>query len=119
MEEMTNIYVGNIPHALTEEQLKAYFEGAGPVESVKIIMDAITGRSRGFAFIRMSKDSAAQAIEQFNNRELMGRPLKVSEANKQRPAFGGNRNGGGDRRNDRGDRGGYQDRNRSRYGSQY
>jgi RNA recognition motif-containing protein len=120
---MTNIYVGNIPHSLTESQLKEVFEGAGPVESVKIIIDAITGKSRGFAFIRMNKEHALQAIDQFNNYELMGRPLRVSEANRQqRPGFNGNRDRT-DRgnRNERGfNRGGFGDRNnRSRYNSQY
>lgn len=124
--DMTNIYVGNIPHALTETQLKEVFEAAGPVESVKIVTDALTGRSRGFAFVRMSKEHSEKAIEQFNGYELMGRPLRVSEANRQqsRPPFQGGR-GGGDRggyRGDRGgDRGGFSDRSngRSRYGSQY
>ena len=76
-----NIYVGNLSYDATEDDLKKAFEEFGQVESVKIIMDRYTGRSRGFGFVEMTSDEEAHAaISGMNGREVQGRPLKVNEA---------------------------------------
>jgi RNA recognition motif-containing protein len=94
-----NIYVGNLSHDLTEDQLKQAFTVYGEVKSVNIIKDKITGEARGFGFVEMpSKEQAAAAIQELDGKDLGGRMLKVNEA-KERPAggrggFGGPRRGG-------------------------
>jgi RNA recognition motif-containing protein len=89
------LFVGNLAYAVTEQSLKDLFGGAGSVQSVKIITDRDTGRSKGFAFVEMATDDeAAKAIEQFNSADLQGRAMQVSEA-KPRPEGDG---GGGPRR---------------------
>lgn len=76
-----NIYVGNLPWSTTEETLRAAFEEFGEVDSAKVITDRETGRSRGFGFVEMPDDSAAQAaIEALNDKEFEGRNLRVNEA---------------------------------------
>ena len=76
------LYVGGIAWATTEEGLKEFFEGSGPVEEATIITDRETGRSRGFGFVTMANDDdAARAIDEFNGKELDGRSLTVNEAN--------------------------------------
>ena len=76
-----NIYVGNLSHELTEEDLKQAFEGFGEVETVKIIKDRYSGESKGFGFVEMPDKAEAQsAIEGLNGKDLKGRPLKVDEA---------------------------------------
>jgi RNA recognition motif-containing protein len=92
---MTNIYVGNCPFDVTEEQLRELFTAYGEVDSVNIITDRDTGRPRGFAFVEMSDSSAADAaIKGVNGTELGGRDLKVNEARPKRDRGGG---GGGGR----------------------
>jgi len=96
-----NIYVGNLSWEVTEEDLQQAFEGFGQVESVNIIKDKYSGRSRGFAFVEMpAKDEAQSAINELNDTELKGRTLKVNEA---RPRSETRRDGGrgGGRRDDR------------------
>ena len=101
-----NIYVGNLPFNMGEEDLKEIFEEYGEVSSVKIINDKFTGRSKGFGFVEMdSDDEANNAIKELNNAEISGRNIKVNES-KPRPAE--SRGGGGDRRGG----GGYQRRER-------
>lgn len=76
-----NIYVGNLPWSTTEETLRAAFEEFGEVDSAKVITDRETGRSRGFGFVEMPDDGAAQtAIEALNDKEFDGRNLRVNEA---------------------------------------
>jgi RNA recognition motif-containing protein len=76
-----NIYVGNLNFNLGEDELKGIFEKYGEVTSVKIITDKYTGRSKGFGFVEMADDDAAnQAIEELNGTELSGRNLKVNQA---------------------------------------
>jgi len=76
-----NIYVGNIPYRLSEEDLKELFQEYGTVESVKIITDKFSGRSKGFGFVEMpNEEEAKQAIEGLNETEVEGRPLRVNEA---------------------------------------
>ncbi len=88
------LYVGNLPYSVTESSLQEMFSEAGPVDSVKLITDRDTGRSKGFAFVEMaSEEGAERAIAEFNGRKLEGRPLTVNEAKPQQPREG--RGGGG------------------------
>jgi RNA recognition motif-containing protein len=99
-----NIYVGNIPHSTTEQQLIDLFTPYGSVTSAKIITDQFTGASRGFAFIDMGQNDGASAIEQLNGSDLGGRSLVVNEA---RPRTeGGNRSSNGSSGYSRGNSGG-------------
>ena len=87
-----NIYVGNLSHELTEEELKQAFEDFGQVESAKIITDRYSGVSRGFGFVEMpTRAEAESAIAELNGKELKGRTLTVNEA---RPRNEGPRGGG-------------------------
>ncbi len=95
------MFVGGFPYATTEDELRDYFAQAGAVDSVSIIIDKMTGRSKGFGFVEMSSDEEAQnAISMFDGKEFQGRPLKVNEARpmEDRPRrdfnAGGNRGGG-------------------------
>jgi RNA recognition motif-containing protein len=74
------VYVGNLPFRTTEEDLVALFQQVGPVESVSIITDRDTGRSKGFGFVSMGDEHADKAIAQFNGAEYNGRALTVNEA---------------------------------------
>jgi RNA recognition motif-containing protein len=92
------LYVGNLPYSTDEQTLEALFAQAGQVDSVRVMRDQATGRARGFAFVEMVSDEAAQAaIEKFNETELDGRRLAVNEARPQaaRPGGGGGGRGGG------------------------
>ena len=107
------IYVGNLSYQTTENDLTNLFEQAGQVESVNIITDRDTGRSKGFAFVEMSNEDAEKAIAQFNGTEVNGRALTVNEARPREERSGGGRGfGGGGGRNSggRGGRGGYGNR---------
>jgi RNA recognition motif-containing protein len=76
-----NIYIGNLSYDATEDDVRSAFEDFGGVESVKIIKDRYTGRSKGFGFVEMADDDAAKtAISELNEKEFMGRTLKVNEA---------------------------------------
>ena len=76
-----NIYVGNIPYRLSEDELRELFEAFGTVESVKIISDKYTGRSKGFGFVEMpNEEEALKAIEELNDKEINGRNLRVNKA---------------------------------------
>ena len=93
----TKLYVGNLAFQTTSEQLQTMFAQAGTVESVSLIEDRETGRSRGFGFVEMStKEEGAAAIQQFNGKDLGGRALTVNEAKprEDRGGGGGGRNGG-------------------------
>lgn len=76
---MKNIYVGNLPYSTTEEELRALFEQHGAVDSVKVITDRDTGRSRGFGFVEMS-DGGEEAIAALDGKDMGDRPLRVNEA---------------------------------------
>lgn len=87
------LYVGNIPFETNENDLQALFAEAGAVESVNVVRDRETGRARGFAFVEMATDEAAQAaVAQLHDRSFGGRRLTVNEARPQTPRSGG---GGG------------------------
>lgn len=76
-----DIYVGNLSYNATEEDIKKEFEEFGEVESVKIITDRYSGRSKGFGFVGMpNEEEAKAAIEALNGKEMLGRNLKVNEA---------------------------------------
>ena len=86
-----NIYVGNLSHEATEENLKEAFEVFGEVNTVRVIKDNFTGRSKGFGFVEMPAKAEAQAaIEGLNGKDLKGRSLNVNEA---RPRSEGRRGG--------------------------
>ena len=86
----TKLYVGNLAFETSSENLQQLFAEAGTVESVSVIEDRDTGRSRGFGFVEMSsKEEGAAAIAQFDGKEVNGRNLKVNEAKPRE-----NRNGG-------------------------
>ena len=93
------LYVGNISFNSTEQDLRDLFSEIGEIESLKLITDKITGRSRGFGFVEMaSEEDARKAIAAINGKELMGKTLTVSEARPQQPRTGGfqaRRGGGG------------------------
>ena len=76
-----NVYVGNLSYKVRENDLKEVMEDYGAVDSVKIIKDRDTGKSKGFAFIEMANDAEAQrAIEELNGAEYEGRTMVVKEA---------------------------------------
>lgn len=78
---MMNIYVGNLSYGLTEGELRELFEEHGEVSSVNIIIDRLTGKSKGFAFVEMPKQAEAEeAIKALNEYESKGRNLKVNQA---------------------------------------
>ena len=91
------LYVGNLAFQTSSEELQTLFAQAGTVESVSLIEDRETGRSRGFGFVEMStKEEGAAAIAQFNGKDVGGRALNVNEAKprEDRGGGGGGRNGG-------------------------
>jgi len=92
----TRLFVGNINHTATENDLQDHFTAAGTVLAVNIIQDKFTGKSRGFGFVEMScQEEASKAISTFHQKEFQGRPLTVNEARprEERPSFG-SRGGG-------------------------
>src|SRR4030042_1682537 len=98
-EVRMNIYVGNLSHQVTEDELKKAFEAFGQVTSVSIIKDKFSGESRGFGFVEMpAKAEAQSAINGLNGKELQGRALNVNEARpRSEGSGGGERRGGGQR----------------------
>jgi RNA recognition motif-containing protein len=94
------LYVGNLSFGTTDEQLRELFEQHGPTESVNVIMDRETGRSRGFGFVEFeSEDSARAAQDALDGKDFDGRALRVNEAQERRGGGGGGGGGyGGGRR---------------------
>jgi RNA recognition motif-containing protein len=83
------LYVGNLPFGVSEEDLQKLFSEAGVVQSVKIVMDAYSGRSRGFGFVEMAaKEDAEKAIALINGKTFMERTLIVNEARPQKDRGG-------------------------------
>jgi cold-inducible RNA-binding protein len=100
------LYVGNLSFRVTSEDLQEYFAAAGAVESANVVYDRETGRSRGFGFVEMADDDAANAaIAQFNGQEYDGRNMVVNEARPREDR--GGQGGGGGRRGGGGGGGGY------------
>ncbi|MBR9979061.1 MAG: RNA-binding protein [Bacteroidetes bacterium] len=95
-----NIYVGNLAYGIREEELRSVFENHGAVDTVKIIMDRDTGRSKGFAFVEMPNDDESRtAIEQLNGVELQERSITVNEAKPRESRSSNHGDGGGYRGN--------------------
>lgn len=91
-----NIYVGNLSFDTDESELRTLFEAYGAVDSVKIISDQFTGRSRGFGFVEMAtRDEGMKALQELDSKEVGGRTLKVNEAKPKREGGGGGGGGGG------------------------
>ena len=95
------LYVGGLPYSTTDDELREAFSQAGSVDSATIIMDRMSGRSKGFGFVEMTSDEDAQkAIELWNGKDFGGRALTVNEARpmEERPRnnfrCGGNDRGG-------------------------
>ena len=106
-----NIFVGSLNYHMTDEDLQAVFEEYGEVSSARIIMDRETNRSKGFGFVEMEDDAAAEAaIAELDGAEIEGRTIAVSKAKPrtERPARSFNRGGG-----NRG--GGFRGERRDRY----
>jgi len=101
----TKLYVGNLSYNVTENDLQDLFSKHGPVTEANLIVDKMSGRPRGFAFVTMAtKEGADAAIKELNGADLDGRALTVNEARprEERPAYGGT--GGGDGRGHRSNR---------------
>ena len=87
----TRLFVGNLPYAISDEELREFFAAMGSVKSVRIITDFDTGRSKGYGFVEMgTPDEAAKAIQQLNGHALGGRSIVVNEA-RARESGGGRR----------------------------
>ena len=87
-----NIYVGNLPSTVNENDLREVFQAFGEVEKAAVIKDKFSGESRGFGFIEMpNKDEADKAISLVNGKDLKGRTAKVNEA---KPRTDSSRSGG-------------------------
>ena len=100
------LYVGNLSFETTENDLQDLFEQHGAVNEVHLVMDRMTGKSRGFAFVTMNDDTQANAaMAAVNGQELNGRSLKISEARpREERGGGGGGRPGGPRRNFAGNR---------------
>jgi len=97
------LYVGSLPYSTNENELRDLFAAFGTVDSVSIIIDKFSGKSKGFGFVEMSSDEEAQkAIDELNGRDLGGRSIVVNEARPPEKRSGGFGGGGG-----RGGRGGF------------
>ena len=85
-----NIYVSNLSFHTTDEDLNSMFGKFGAVSSAKVIMDKVTGRSRGFGFVEMaSEDEGKEAMTALNNKEIEGRAISVSVAREREERTGG------------------------------
>jgi len=106
------LYVGNLSFRVTSEDLQEHFATAGAVESANVVYDRETGRSRGFGFVEMADEEAANtAIAQFNGQDYDGRNMVVNEARPREDNRSGG-GGGGGRRGGGGGGGGYDRGNR-------
>ncbi len=82
----TKLFVGGLPYATTSDELREAFSKAGKVADANVVMDKMTGRSRGFGFVEMgSEEDAKKALETLNGSEIDGRKIFVSEAKPQAP----------------------------------
>jgi RNA recognition motif-containing protein len=102
MDNNKKLFVGGLNYSTTDDNLREFFASAGTVESATVIIDRMSGRSKGFGFVEMATEEEANAaIEQMNGKELDGRTISVNIARPKvdRPSFGagggGNRGGGG------------------------
>jgi cold-inducible RNA-binding protein len=92
------LFVGNLSYQTTDKDLQDYFSQVGAVTSVNLMMDKVTGKSRGFAFVEFgTPEEATKAVEQFHNKEFQGRALTVNIARpreERAPRWSGNRGAG-------------------------
>ncbi len=92
------LYVGNLAWGVTDQDLQEVFAEAGKVESAQVIIDRATNRSRGFGFVEMATDEAADAaVKKLNGRDLKGRAIRVNEAQARSGGGGGERRSAGGR----------------------
>lgn len=86
MEEQKNkLYVGNLPYSVNDESLKELFAASGEVVEAKVITDKFSGRSKGFGFVTMKDDAAAEkAIADMDGKDIEGRPVRVNVARPMR-----------------------------------
>ena len=92
----SRLYVGNLSFHATEDLIKQKFETSGEVKAVNLMLDRMTGQSRGFCFVEMASPEAAQkAIQDLNGQDLEGRALRVDVAEERRSGGGGGGGGGG------------------------
>lgn len=93
----SKLYVGNLPHSVTDGTLNSFVTDAGfKVASAIVVMDKMSGQSRGFGFVELAEGEDMQrAIGSLNGADLGGRPLTVNEARPQRTGFSGPKRGGG------------------------
>jgi len=87
MEEQKNkLYVGNLPYSVNDDGLKELFAASGEIAEAKVITDKFSGRSKGFGFVTMKDDKAAEkAVADMDGKEIEGRPVKVNVARPMRP----------------------------------
>jgi RNA recognition motif-containing protein len=91
-----NIYLGNLPYNINEDEIMELFEEYGNVSTVKLITDKFTGKSKGFGFVEMpSDDDAKKAIEELNGKEVKGRNITVNQAREKTDDDRGSSRGGG------------------------
>src|SRR5215470_11964616 len=104
----SRLYVGNLPYHATEDLISEHFATSGEVKAVNLMIDRMSGQSRGFCFVEMATADAAQkAIADLNGKDFAGRSLRVDIAEERRPGGGprgfggggGSRGGGGGGRN--------------------
>jgi len=94
----SKLYVGNLAYAVANGDLEELFSQVGQVQSAAVIMDKFSGQSKGFGFVEMaSVEDASTAIQRFNDTELKGRNIKVSEAKPRESSFGGGSSNGRNR----------------------
>lgn len=103
------IYVGNLAFSVTDDELQQAFASFGTIISARVVMDKMSGRSKGFGFVEIEDDAGADtAVDKMNGQTIAGRAIRVSEAKPQedrpRRSFGDRGNGGG---GGGGSRGGY------------
>ncbi|HEY9584956.1 MAG TPA: RNA-binding protein [Candidatus Paceibacterota bacterium] len=92
------LYVGNLPYTVNDSSLGDHFAKAGAVTSATVIMDKMSGRSKGFGFVEMTNDEdASKAIEMWDGKEMDGRTIRVSEARPMEPRAPRGGGGGGGR----------------------
>ncbi|MBI4952094.1 MAG: RNA-binding protein [Myxococcales bacterium] len=90
------LYVGNLSYNVTEDQLRSAFASCGDITATTVVVDHVSGRSRGFGFVEFgSEEHAARAVESMNGQVLDGRALNVSPARERGGGGGGGRSGGG------------------------
>ena len=96
------LFVGNLSYQTTQQDLEEYFSQAGVARSVNLMVDKVTGKSRGFAFVEYATaEEASKAVEQFHNKEFQGRALTVNIARpreERAPRWSGDRRAGGEAR---------------------